>query len=47
MLVKTPSGWVLIECCAFVTEEAVAEVKRRVTESGLPFLGIALSHPHW
>ncbi|KAL8277127.1 hypothetical protein RQP46_010455 [Phenoliferia psychrophenolica] len=47
LLVKTPSGWLMIECCPFVSAEAVAEVSKRVADSGLPFLGIALSHPHW
>ncbi|KAK4700324.1 hypothetical protein P7C70_g5923, partial [Phenoliferia sp. Uapishka_3] len=47
LLAKTPSGWVLIECCPYVDEDAIVEIQRRVRESGLPLLGIALSHPHW
>jgi hypothetical protein len=37
----------MAECCGFVTTEAVDEIKRLMKESGLPFLGIAISHPHW
>ncbi|KAM0751117.1 hypothetical protein T439DRAFT_325270 [Meredithblackwellia eburnea MCA 4105] len=47
LLVKTPSGWAMIECCPFVTEDAIKSINELVAESGLPFLGIALSHPHW
>ena len=47
LLVRTLSGWLLIECCPFVSDDAVAEIKSRAAASGLPFLGIALSHPHW
>ncbi|KAI5478499.1 hypothetical protein MNV49_005027 [Pseudohyphozyma bogoriensis] len=47
LLVKTPSGWLIVECCPFISPEAVHKIKAMVMESGLPFLGIALSHPHW
>lgn len=46
ILVRTPSGYLMIECCAYVSVEGVQHIRDLVERSGSPFLGIAISHPH-
>ncbi|CAD6586517.1 MAG: hypothetical protein CYPHOPRED_003597 [Cyphobasidiales sp. Tagirdzhanova-0007] len=46
-LVKTADGWMMLESGGFVDEESVAHIQQLVRESGQPFLGISISHPHW
>ena len=37
----------MLESGGFVDEESVAHIQQLVRESGQPFLGISISHPHW
>lgn len=46
ILLSTPEGIVIWDSSGFISPDAIEEIRKRFT-SGTPFLGIAISHPHF